>query len=372
MSGHPEMSFFEKALALKYDQVFMELTNICNFSCAFCADPVMKRKRGRMEYDLAVKILDELAEKRITQRVLFHLMGEPLLHPQFFQILDHAKKNGFYTILYTNGTLLNDETRSKLSQTSPDEIRLSIQTMDEHSFKAYHKTHLSWQEYLRIVEVMIQEKREGVLPSTLFLEIGYTHQSFLGKIFSKKPPVKLIESTEEFERAIRFWMGAVNGNSAVSSSEPIQAVITGGFTDYDSAQPVETSVSFEPNRRYVLGSGIYLTPKFIGLYGRTERVHKAHFGVCSPSFTHFAILWNGDLVLCCADYEGKAELGNVSEKSIAEILSSDKMLKIQKGRERSILYEPVCQECRGQPTLLKNVLYQSYVLSKRLYESISS
>ena len=73
---------------IKY--IFIELTNHCNYSCTFCPDGIMTRKRQFMDADLVYRLLDEIADKGLTDEpIQLHLMGEPLLHPDLFLSLIH-------------------------------------------------------------------------------------------------------------------------------------------------------------------------------------------------------------------------------------------------------------------------------------------
>ena len=87
--------------------VFLELTNACNFSCTFCAKHKMSRPVGFMDAALAMRILKQLGEHELTKRVAFHVMGEPLLHPRFDEILAQAHSMGLKVVINTNGSLLS-------------------------------------------------------------------------------------------------------------------------------------------------------------------------------------------------------------------------------------------------------------------------
>jgi Radical SAM superfamily len=84
-------------------RVHLELTNICDFKCVFCPKSVMKREFGYMDTDLSKMIIDEIAENHISEKITFHVMGEPTLHPDFFDILSHASGRGVKVGLTTNG-----------------------------------------------------------------------------------------------------------------------------------------------------------------------------------------------------------------------------------------------------------------------------
>jgi MoaA/NifB/PqqE/SkfB family radical SAM enzyme len=50
----------------------------------------------------------------MAEKITFHVMGEPFMHPRFFEILDYAARLGVNTGNTTNGTYLDEEQPIKL------------------------------------------------------------------------------------------------------------------------------------------------------------------------------------------------------------------------------------------------------------------
>ena len=74
----------------RFRKVYLEISNICNLKCSFC--PGTKRKKHAMdEADFSV-LLEKL--RPWTNFLYFHLMGEPLLHPELPRFLELAKEYG--------------------------------------------------------------------------------------------------------------------------------------------------------------------------------------------------------------------------------------------------------------------------------------
>lgn len=67
--------------------VFLELTNHCNMNCDFCANHLITRPRGYMPIELAKSVIDQLKEMKFKGFLITSLMGEPLMHPNFKEIL---------------------------------------------------------------------------------------------------------------------------------------------------------------------------------------------------------------------------------------------------------------------------------------------
>lgn len=119
---------------LPLKRVHIELTNICNFECVFCPKAQMKRPYGYMNVELAKRIIDELKSNNICDKITFHIMGEPTLHPNFFEILDYAQEKKINVGLTTNGAGLSGEVGRRLITYNIHQIDISLQTPDERSF----------------------------------------------------------------------------------------------------------------------------------------------------------------------------------------------------------------------------------------------
>ena len=72
----------------KFKKIYIEITNICNLSCSFC--PKTSRKQEFMSCDKFESIIKDIDP--LTEYLYFHLMGEPLLHPELDKLLSIAEK----------------------------------------------------------------------------------------------------------------------------------------------------------------------------------------------------------------------------------------------------------------------------------------
>ena len=71
-----------------YSKVYVEITNICNMHCSFCHGH--HRPARRMTETEFVTILEKLQGQ--TNYIYYHLMGEPLTHPELPQFLEIASQ----------------------------------------------------------------------------------------------------------------------------------------------------------------------------------------------------------------------------------------------------------------------------------------
>jgi len=83
--------------------VYIELTEFCNFNCKFCS--VESKTKKYMSVDLVKKLLNELTKNNIYD--IYYTGGEPMLHPDFADIVEYANTLGIRQTVLTNGSLLN-------------------------------------------------------------------------------------------------------------------------------------------------------------------------------------------------------------------------------------------------------------------------
>jgi len=136
-------------IEIPLQRVHIELTNICDFNCLFCPKSLMKRPPGSMDPDLAKRIINEIAENGICEKITFHVMGEPTLHPRFFDILSHALNRGMKIGLTTNSAGLGGEVGKRLLEYNLHQIDISLQTPDARSFTLRKSRTLTFDAYLR-------------------------------------------------------------------------------------------------------------------------------------------------------------------------------------------------------------------------------
>ena len=116
----------------------MELSNLCNHECIFCAHQKMKRKPGRMKKELAFDILKQAYDLG-TREVGFYATGEPFLIPDLADYIKYAKEIGYtYVYLTSNGSLATPEKIRAVIDAGLDSIKFSINAPERELYKFIH------------------------------------------------------------------------------------------------------------------------------------------------------------------------------------------------------------------------------------------
>jgi len=105
-----------------FKKVYIEITNNCNLDCSFC----IKNKRNKkfIIVDNFNNILSKL--KGYTKYLYFHVMGDPLLHPDINELIDLASVD-FNVNITTNGYLIDRIKDNKNIR----QINISLHSFDE-------------------------------------------------------------------------------------------------------------------------------------------------------------------------------------------------------------------------------------------------
>ena len=113
-----------------------ELTPVCNMDCKMC---YIRLSRQTQESIAPLADADQwlkLAQEAKDAGMLYLLLtgGEPLLHPQFRQILEALHKMGFLITINSNGTMIDEETVRWLKNCPPVRINVSLYGASDETY----------------------------------------------------------------------------------------------------------------------------------------------------------------------------------------------------------------------------------------------
>ncbi len=136
--------------------VYIEPTNACNFKCAFCptGDAELLRKVGRktatMSLDLFKKVVDDIAASGTKLRLLsLYKDGEPLVNPDFPEMVRYAKNSGISDRIWTksNGALLNPELNQRIVDAGLTWIGISVEAVSEQKYLEIAGVKIDYQKF---------------------------------------------------------------------------------------------------------------------------------------------------------------------------------------------------------------------------------
>ena len=119
-------------------KIYLEISNVCNLHCTFC--PGTRREKRFMTVDEFATLLPKL--RPWTDYLYFHLMGEPLCHPELAEFLRLAGDAGFKVILTTNGTLLEEKREILLNAPALHKVNISLHAFEANDLSVPFETYL--------------------------------------------------------------------------------------------------------------------------------------------------------------------------------------------------------------------------------------
>jgi MoaA/NifB/PqqE/SkfB family radical SAM enzyme len=317
--------------------LFVEITNACNFKCTWCPDEIMDRRRGFMKKEKVFRILDEVAEKRGWMGPLYpvklHQMGEPMLHPDLVEIVARAEQQGVPIELNTNCGLITPERVEGLYRAGLTNLILSYQTPDTESFKTRKAPRLVFDEYRDKVRLAVERKVALGARTNLEIDIMNTKHA---------DGYKIVSEDEQALAFLRDWIGFAQELEKAHGLAPRNH-------DWEKIESAHVLDQDENGSRYTLLDGVHLIWKRCHTWGNVVGGHQVWDvpdTYCPAPYDQLVVQWNGDVVACCTDYEGRTKTANVFASSVEGVWRSD----VLKERKRDMLEGrllDVCARCQG-------------------------
>ncbi|PYQ54993.1 MAG: hypothetical protein DMF78_03715 [Acidobacteria bacterium] len=341
--------------------LFIEITNACNFKCTWCPDDIMGRRRGFMKKEKVFRVLDEIAAKRSWLGPLYpvklHQMGEPFLHPDLPAIVDYAESRGVGIELNTNCGLITPENIEAVYRAGLTNLILSYQTPDADSFKTRKAPRIAFESYRDKVRLAVERKVAMGARTRLEIDIMNTKYADSYKIVSEdEQALAFLADWIAYARELETRYGLA------SRAHDMERLRARHFLDQD-----------ENGSRYELLDGVVLIWKRCHSWGNVIGEHHVdpeaaeqvaalvsagagsgappHAGsgkdtYCPAPYDQFVIQWNGDVVSCCTDYEGRTKTANVFASSIEEVWKSETVRQRKQDMLEGRLLD-VCARCQG-------------------------
>ena len=274
-------------------KIYIEITNICNLNCSFCTQT--RHDKKSMSINEFCHILQQVAP--LTEEICLHVTGEPLVHPDFLEILRLCEQIHVRIQLTTNGLRLHHFEKELLESTAIRQINFSLQAyIDNYADKKI-------ESYL--------------LPILDFIKKG-----------SKLRP--------EMYFNLRLWN---QGDKSEDNTEVFK-ILEKYFEIYIKR---EVDVGGIKSKR--IWNRLYLHFDSRFTWPSQEGACLGDRGRCKGLVDHIGILADGTVIPCCLDKDGVISLGNCLGEPLEDILKSDRANLMRQGFNNEWLVEMLCQRC---------------------------
>ncbi|MBT9131956.1 MAG: Antilisterial bacteriocin subtilosin biosynthesis protein AlbA [Syntrophomonadaceae bacterium] len=167
----------------------LEITNACNLGCIHCYGAFGELTNVKMmSLDDMEKISSEAYEVGI--RMVDVTGGEPLLHPNFFQVMDCLNEKFPIIALITNGTLVDKSVVSKLKKyENLRSVSISLHSTTSTYHDGFTGEKGSWEKALNAIKMLIQ----AGIPTRIAMIVTPHNLPHIEEMFSLKRKLKAFE-----------------------------------------------------------------------------------------------------------------------------------------------------------------------------------
>jgi len=211
------------------------------------------------------------------------LQNEPLLDKRIFKFIKYFKDTGSKAIVstVTNGTLLTPDNVSNLLDSHLDVLIVSLNANTEMTYKKL-SPNFDFNRVMKHLDYLLSQDL-----SQLRVMISYVINKY---------------NKAEARKSIKYWR--FNG--------------------------IETRVMDLSNRCGALENFNNLKANSSLIHFIMFKLYKFFIKRCTSPFFEFNILFNGDVILCCHDWNRNFTLGNIERNNISEIFNSTLLNDLRK------------------------------------------
>lgn len=276
---------------MRFKKIYIEITNVCNYHCSFCVST------ARQNQFISPANFSVIVEKirPFTDYIYLHVLGEPLLHPKFGELLEIAYQADLKVNITTNGGLI--EQKKDILLTHPiRQINISLHDAEEN---------VKPQDWVKYLYSVLNYAVEAAPNTYVNLRLWNTD----------------VETSSDFNRIF------------------IQKIAEKFNIPVQDLQIADLRTSFKLDDRIF----IQYAPRFDWPDGITQRAQSTK--TCYALRDQLAILVDGTVVPCCLDAEGQMPLGNIYTTALSEIIESERAEKIRIGFTNHKITEEYCKSC---------------------------
>ena len=137
--GYSSPYGFESVECAEFPTYLMfDITNVCNSKCVHCPHSVAfgnnVSDKSYLDIDIFKKAIDE-CKGRDMQLIRITADGEPLIHPELFEMIDYAFEKGVGPVgLTTNGSLLTKDKAERLAESGLFMVDVSLDAFNKETY----------------------------------------------------------------------------------------------------------------------------------------------------------------------------------------------------------------------------------------------
>ena len=284
--------------------LFIQVTNICNANCVFCAYRKLESEKGFMRFETFKKAVDEYVEMGGKTVSFTPIIGDPLIDSNLLEKIKYVKSKGKIEKIYfySNGILLSkNDIYKALVDSGIHHICISLGDTNREKYKIVYKV----DAYPLVIDGLSKllkynkEKGERVL-----ISINFRASSL---------PSEIMES-EDFKNLIKPY--------------------------------ISDKVNFDFMKNYDNWGGVIRQEDMVGIM-KMRRNKAVKTIPCARTFEP-TILHNGDVRACSTRIRttefDELVVGNIHKNTLKEIYFGKEMAKVRESFLKNTLLS-ICKDC---------------------------
>ncbi|MBI4871924.1 MAG: radical SAM protein [Candidatus Riflebacteria bacterium] len=264
-----------EVLGLPPMYLWLEPTNACNRHCEGCPTGAGQgRAQGYVTLDLVASVVEQARE--YGAMIYFHLIGEPMLHPDLPRMIRMAHDAGLPTALFTHATLLDRSRGKALIDSGLDWLGFSFDGFERVTYEGIRKG----------------DRYEAVLSNILgFLEL-------------------------------RRELGARGPYCYLTTVDPTASKLADLGSDWRLLETRLQKAGLDRLERVAPHA-------WADALAADTRPTPARPSRCPAPWAGLAMLWNGTVVPCCLDLEGEMPVGDLKTQTIREVWNGQPLRQLR-------------------------------------------
>lgn len=270
--------------------VQIENTNYCNAKCIMCPHVVMKRKKKHMSLDDFKKILSNTLSHHKASRLIITGFGEPLIDPGVIEKIKFVNQSypESKIEIYTNASVLTQDLANKILQLKIHKINFSV----NGTKRLYQKIMgLNYDNTEKNILHFLKQKKDQKLKYPL------TNISLM----------VMKDNEKDVNNFLEQWK---------NKSDSIMVYSPSNWAGKLKIDTVTNAVPF-PKKRWP----------------------------CLALFKNITVDVDGNVIMCCRDYESVVKFGNLKKQTIKQIRSSPKFQTLLDQHKDHNFSAKVCNTC---------------------------
>jgi radical SAM protein with 4Fe4S-binding SPASM domain len=296
--------------AMNFKTAQIQTHSFCNADCIMCpyGDTRSMLKQGIMEDSTFTKVVDELMEYPSLERISLMLQNEPLLEKR---ILDHIryikdKDPDMNVGISTNGSRLTDRVLKELIKAGLSSLTFSINALTHETFAKIQRG-LDFDIVMNNLRNLIDRNPRQLRITIKFMIIKENHFELA------------------FAEKHSDLMGQIKNSGIPIDISPI-------------------SNRAGSLRRY----------HDMLIHERLQSSKQKFY--CHDVFENVNILFNGDVITCCADWLRKSVIGNLRHHTLREVWNSEGAQNRRINIKKGLYFEmDPCRNCSQALNIIENL-----------------